>query len=287
MRGQDAQITAVLALIAQAAPDIIALQGIDFDAEMRALTALRDALAARGHDMPHAYALPSNAGLASGLDLNGNGRLGDADDNHGYGRFTGAGAMALLSRHPIDRDAVQDFTPMLWRDLPGHLYPTDGNTPFAGTRAFAAHRLSSKGHWSVPVDTPQGPVTLWTWHATPPVFDGPEDRNGRRNHDEAAFWLSRLGTTDAPLVLLGTANIDPDRGEGRPAAITSLLTHPRLQDAHGPAPTADFRDPSPGDLRVDYLLPSTHWRITDHGRLTDPEASRHDLLWVDLEPADP
>ena len=25
-------------------------------------------------------------------------------------------------------------------------------------------------------------------HPTPPVFDGPEDRNGRRNHDEIRLW---------------------------------------------------------------------------------------------------
>ena len=25
-------------------------------------------------------------------------------------------------------------------------------------------------------------------HPTPPVFDGPEDRNGPRNYDEIRFW---------------------------------------------------------------------------------------------------
>ena len=25
-------------------------------------------------------------------------------------------------------------------------------------------------------------------HPTPPVFDGPEDRNGTRNHDEIRLW---------------------------------------------------------------------------------------------------
>ncbi len=29
-------------------------------------------------------------------------------------------------------------------------------------------------------------------HPTPPAFDGPEDRNGRRNHDEIRFWNDYL-----------------------------------------------------------------------------------------------
>ena len=29
-------------------------------------------------------------------------------------------------------------------------------------------------------------------HPTPPVFDGPEDRNGRRNHDEIRFWADYI-----------------------------------------------------------------------------------------------
>ena len=33
---------------------------------------------------------------------------------------------------------------------------------------------------------------LLAHHPTPPVFDGPEDRNGRRNHDEAALWTAWL-----------------------------------------------------------------------------------------------
>ena len=52
----------------------------------------------------------------------------------------------------------------------------------------AVQRLATTGFWDVPVETPSGQLHLLAWHATPPVFDGPEDRNGRRNHDEAAFW---------------------------------------------------------------------------------------------------
>jgi hypothetical protein len=31
-------------------------------------------------------------------------------------------------------------------------------------------------------------VHFLTAHPTPPTFDGAEDRNGKRNHDEIRFW---------------------------------------------------------------------------------------------------
>ena len=38
-----------------------------------------------------------------------------------------------------------------------------------------------------------------------------------------------------------------------------------------------------GDMRVDYLLPSTDWRIVAAGVARDPAASRHGVVWVDLD----
>ena len=289
-RGDDPAIIAVQDTIIEADADIIVLQDFDHDLRGTALTAFADALALRGLSYPHRFTRPPNAGRQSGLDLNGNGRFGDADDAHGYGRFSGAGGMAILSRYPILADAVEDYTTLLWRDLRGNLYPMVDGAPFGGADVHAIHRLSSKGHWVVPVSTPDhGTVRLMTFHAAPPVFDGPEDRNGRRNHDEAAFWIDYLAhdTSPLPFVLLGDVNMDPQRGQGRPEAIRALLKHPRLQDPFPNTPTADFKDPVPGDLRVDYLLPSTDWHVQDFGMLRNTPASRHSLLWVDIARRDP
>ena len=49
-------------------------------------------------------------------------------------------------------------------------------------------RLSSKSHWDVPVNIGGQIIHLLASHPTPPIFDGIEDRNGRRNHDEIRFW---------------------------------------------------------------------------------------------------
>jgi hypothetical protein len=143
----------------------------------------------------------------------------------------------------------------------------------------------------VPVDSPvQGRLWLGLFAATPPVFDGPEDRNGRRNHDEVAFWSHLLGgqlDTAAPpgLVIAGNANLDPERGAGRREAIARLSTHPSLQY---PAPegdlglaTVDFGPESAGRLRLAYILPDRVWQITGSGQIASP-AQRHRLIWVDL-----
>ncbi|MDQ3106173.1 MAG: GAF domain-containing protein, partial [Actinomycetota bacterium] len=48
-------------------------------------------------------------------------------------------------------------------------------------------RLSSKSHWDVTLNIGGTLVHALVSHPTPPVFDGTEDRNGKRNHDEIRF----------------------------------------------------------------------------------------------------
>lgn len=298
-------MTAALAMIAATDADVILLTGIDYDLDLVALSALADALSARGPPFPHRFALRPNTGMATGLDLDGSGRAGDPRDAQGYGRFAGEGGMAVLSRLPILKGAVRDFSAFLWRDLPGSRQP-------AGTEpdAAAVQRLSTTGHWEVPLALPDGRVLrLLAWHATPPVF---EPRNAARNHDETAFWLRLLGgelaipPPAAPFVLLGDANLDPVDGDGQPEAIRQLLAHPALQDVpprhatqrddpgHKGDPALDTADygGSIGGLRVEYILPSRGLTVLGSGILWPPPgdalaplaqaASRHRPLWVDI-----
>ncbi len=313
------------AVIAEVAPDILLLTSIDYDAELAALDALAARVAAAGLAYPNRFALRPNTGRASGLDLDGDGRLGGPGDAQGYGRFAGQGGMALLSRLPVADDAARDFSAFLWRDLPGAMLPEAGGRPFPSEAALAVQRLSTTGHWAVPVALPGGRrLTLLAWYATPPVFDGPEDRNGRRNHDETAFWAALIdgripgeAPPEPPFVVLGDANLDPLDGDGRGVAMRALLSHPALQD---PAPssagaaaaalaqggpnagqsgppaldTADWPEDrgGPGNLRVDYVLPSAGLAVTGAGVFWPEEAapmaevaaaaSRHRLVWVDI-----
>ena len=303
-------------MIAAARPDVIALQGVDYDLDGAALSALAGALARAGLDYPHRFAGPPNSGRRSGLDLDGDGRADGPRDAQGYGRFTGQGGMAVLSRYPIAAEAMRDFTPLLWADLPGATLPALDGKPFPSAAAQAVQRLSSVAHWDLPVETPQGRLHLLTFHATAPVFDGPEDRNGLRNRDELRLWPLYLDRELGPeppgrFVLLGDANLDPADGEGRHEAIRALLADPRLQDprpqssgaqaaadpGHRGDPALDTVDwEGPGNLRVDYVLPAAGLKVQAAGVLwpepggsesgvgaeTVARASRHRLVWVDL-----
>lgn len=307
VRGEDADIRAAISVLVETAPDIVALQGFDYDLTGQALGAFMDALAAAGLNYPYYFARRPNTGLQTPFDLDGNGRRAEPRDAQGYGRFSGQGGMAVLSRYPIATADAQDYTELLWKDFPNALLPETDDGPFPSQAAQDIQRLSTTAHWVVPVDVPDiGRVTLMTFHASPPVFDGPEDRNGRRNHDEILFWQHFLDGAFGPapedtFVLLGDFNQDPNAGEGLKAAINWALSDPRLQDpkprskgsaaATGdPFDTADWDDPQPGNLRVDYVLPSSDWRVLDAGVYwpvgpegeTAATASRHRIVWVDL-----
>ena len=304
---RDEQAQAIAQIVAHASPDILMLQGVDYDADLHGIRALRDVITDAGLTYPHVFALRPNSGIATNLDMNGDGRLGESTDKQGFGYFAGYKGMALLSRWPIDQDGVQDFSTLLWRDLPDSTLPEKDGAPFPSEAAQAIQRLSSVGHWIVPVTPPDGEtLTLMAFSATPPMFDGLEDRNGLRNADEILLWThvlnGQLGTAPKKrFVILGTANIDPTKGEGRHEAIHALLSHAKIQDVRPTSPqngtdTVDWTDPKPGDMRVDYVLPSSDWSVVGSGVFwpssddanhkllssEDTSASRHRLVWVDV-----
>ena len=312
---EDEQVTAFAKVVAQVSPDILVLQGVDYDHGLVALKALRDVIdRADGPHYPHIFSARPNTGMATGLDMDGDGRLGRSRDKQGFGRFAGQAGMAILSRWPLNRDGFQDYSDMKWMDLPSAMLPKAMGAPFPSTKALRAQRLSSVGHWVMPVNLPDSKtLTLMTFHATPPVFDGPEDRNGRRNHDEILFWLRFLdgefgSAPNRRFVLLGDANLDPTDGEGRKSAIARLLSDHRLQDPRPkrPAPTVQgpghtgnaaldtvaWPEDGPGHLRVQYILPSSDIQVEDAGVHWPPNgapgfedaaiAGPHHMIWADI-----
>lgn len=312
LRG-DPQVDAVADIIAKIAPDIIVLQGVDYDMELRALGALRDRIVASGHDLPHIFALPPNTGVATGRDMDGDGRRGGPRDAQGYGAFSGQGGMAILSRYPLDDAGRRNFSHVLWADLPWARLPRTEAGPFPSADAQAQQRLSTTGHWMVPVQVGDRRLNVLSFHASPPAFDGPEKRNRLRNQDEILFWVHLLDGVgapppDAPFVIAGVANLDPVDGDGDKTAIRRLLSDPRLfdprpmrphaipqADGHGGDPrldTASWPAPGPGALRASYILPSVDLSVTASGVHWPPDttdaaqqaeqASRHRLVWVDL-----
>ncbi|MFO0908210.1 MAG: endonuclease/exonuclease/phosphatase family protein [Isosphaeraceae bacterium] len=140
--------------------------------------------------------------------------------------------------------------------MPDALLPTrpDGSMWY-GPEALRIFRLSSKSHWDVPVTIGSQELHLLVSHPTPPAFDGPEDRNGKRNHDEIRIWADYLtggpradylrkalpaGSSITPpetFVILGDLNSDPHDGGSVANAVGQLLRHPRVNPE--PIPTSE------------------------------------------------
>ncbi len=263
--------------ILSAAPDVLLLTDLDYDRDLVALGALRDLLDDRGLSYPYLFSARPNTGMQTDVDIDGDGYRGGPRDAQGFGWFAGQGGMALLSRYPVD--LVADHSGLLWKDTPGSVIAADDP-------AHDIQRLSSASHWALRLVTPDGALFLLALSATPPVFDGPEDRNGRRNRDEVLLWAHVLDgalapVIDGPAVLIGNLNLDPHRGDGLRAAVQQVLAHPRLQD---PMPGVDtVAWDRTGPMRVSYVLPDGALRILDSGVTPpSPDAGPHGLVWVDL-----
>ena len=124
---------------------------------------------------------------------------------------------------PLNPDGTDWYPDTLWKEL----------------------RLSSKSHWDIEVNINEKPIHFLVSHPTPPVFDGPEDRNGTRNHDEIRLWADYVdpqrsayiyddtgisgGLPDnSRFVIAGDLNADPVDGDSGTGAIAQLLAHRKV-----------------------------------------------------------
>jgi hypothetical protein len=253
----NAQAKKVAEIIQRTKPDVLLINEFDYDDAGRAATLFRAnylEVSQNGQTpivFPYVYVAPSNTGIPSAVDLNRDGNTvvepgsrGYGEDSLGFGQFPGQYAFVLFSRYPIQLDRVRTHQKLLWNELPGDRMPLD----FYGPRAAEVLTLSSKNHVDVPIDIKGKVIHVLAAHPTPPVFDGPEDRNGLRNHDEIkllAHMIDKLGNVadaparefpvlaapavrDVPFVVMGDMNADPSDGESVDHAIRQLLDHPRV-----------------------------------------------------------
>jgi hypothetical protein len=332
--GKNLQIRNIAEIIQRVRPDIILLNEFDYNANVnkglkafitRYLNvALHDQITAI--DYPHFYVAPVNTGVDSGLDLNKNGiASGKGADAFGFGFFPGHYGMAILSKYPIDINSIRTFQYFLWKDMPNGVLDTikdERGESWYSEDAKKIFRLSSKSHWDVPILVNGKVLHVLASHPTPPVFDGPEDRNGKRNHDEIRFWLDYIsggessayiyddkgkygGLNGTNFVLLGDLNSSVDEGDAHKGAISALLKH-RLLDStvkpsskggmeHSPSNSKGQYHTAEWGMRADYVLPSISLRAKGSGvfwpsqkdvlhRLTKTRnlSSDHRLVWVDL-----
>jgi hypothetical protein len=257
----------IAAILQEVRPDVVLLNEVDEDGTDAVAQALRANFLAVGQgdrealDYPYFFVAPSNTGVPTGLDVNGDGRAvtdpgstAYAEDCHGFGTFPGQYGMLVLSRYPIV--AQRTFQTFRWADLAEPGWPDDPATGTAGgfypQAVKDVLRLSSKSHWDLTIDVAGHPLHLLASHPTPPAFDGPERRNVRRNNAEIRFWVDYLtdgtatrfvddaggagGLGPGRFVLVGDLNADPNDGSVAGGEIARLLAHPRV--AADPVPSS-------------------------------------------------
>ena len=243
-------------------PDVLLINEFDFDAQGEAARLFQRNYLSVGHNgaapihYPFRFVAPSNTGIPSGFDLDNNGLVGGPNDAFGFGAYPGQFGMAVFSRFPILRRHVRTFQLFLWKDMPGALLPDDPATPapadWYSPEELAVFRLPSKSHWDLPVLVGGRVVHALVSHPTPPVFDGPEDRNGTRNFDEIRLWADYVVPSrgrylyddqgergglerGASFVIMGDQNSDPSDGDSVPGAAQQLLENPRVNTSLTPS----------------------------------------------------
>jgi len=251
----NAQASAVAEIIQRTRPEVLLVNEFDFDPVAAEL--FRDNYLQVPHngaaaiEYPYMFIAPSNTGIPSGFDLDNFGGIGGAGDAFGFGFFPGQFGMVVYSMYPIV--SSRTFQEFLWKDMPGALLPElpDG-TPWYTDEELEVVRLSSKSHWDLELQIGRAQVHFLVSHPTPPVFDGDEDRNGTRNHDEIRFWADyihpgrggyiyddegRFGGIERgePFVIAGDQNSDPLDGDSIPGSIQHLIDHPRVNDKMTPS----------------------------------------------------
>ncbi len=254
----DAQARAVAEIVQTNRPDVVLINEFDYSPDNRAADLFNKNYLGVGQNgraalkYPYVYTAPTNTGVPSGSDLNKDGVVGGADDALGFGAFEGQYGMVIYSKHPIRTESVRTFQGFLWQDMPGALLPDNPATDESGDwyteSELAILPLSSKSHWDVPIRVGGKTVHVLASHPTPPVFDGAENRNGKRNSDEIRFWSDYVtgGSTASYIydddgatgglkrgerfVVMGDQNSDPQDGDSLEGSIDQLLGHKLIQD---------------------------------------------------------
>ncbi|WP_228729930.1 endonuclease/exonuclease/phosphatase family protein [Shewanella avicenniae] len=310
-KDDNPQIRNIAEILQRVRPDIVLLNEFDYiaDANVGVKAFIRRYLnqpqqGAEAIDYPYFYIAPVNTGEPSPFDLDHDGKAsGVGGDAWGFGFYPGQYGMVVLSRYPIDSEHVRSFQQLKWASMPNAQRPVDPQTQqsWYSDEEWQQLRLSSKSHWDVPVNVNGEWLHVLAAHPTPPVFDGPENRNGLRNYDEIRLWADYLNGAEAAgyivddqgkqggfeqnarFVFVGDMNSAPYKSAEQSGAIRQLLDHPLVNGSYTPtskggeayeknnphakAFTASWKE------RADYVLPSKAGMKIIEGGVFWPEKS--------------
>ncbi|SEQ06125.1 endonuclease/exonuclease/phosphatase family protein [Natrinema salaciae] len=282
-----------------------------------------------GIDYPHTLQPDSNTGVLPDdpYDFDKDGERGQRPgDAFGFGEYPGHYAFAIASRYPIRKEGIRSFQEFRWDEMPDNLIVTEESAGDDAERYLTAEerevfRLSSKTHIDVPFDVDGDLVHGLFAHPTPPGFDGPENFNGRWNHDEVRFLADYVAGADyiyddsgvsggleddASYVLLGDMNAGPRTDRPLDPATTFLFANDDFDTCRLPTSPGGAQRGNPyatrfgGDFdgvveQIDYVLPSPDLSIrrssvvwpadaaNERGLGDDvSRASDHRLVWADI-----
>ena len=329
LKANHQQIKNIAEIIQRVRPDIILLNEFDYIPKEQGIEYFKKHYLnvsqnnQQAIDFPYSFIAPVNTGLATHFDLDNDGKsTGIMADAQGFGFFEGHYGMAVLSKYPIDFDKVRTLQKFKYKDMPNAQMPTDPKTGenWYNKNEWQALRLSSKSFWDLPVKVNNKTVHVLASHPTPPVFDGDEDRNGKRNHDEVRLIADYVSNkayiyddkgqkgglkADSRFVILGDLNASPEGDKARTNTTDQILKNALINASFVPqsAGAKEQYDTNEAQnytanwqARVDYVLPSNYglkiknggvfWPIkssNEYRLIKDRNASSdHRLVWLDL-----
>ena len=329
LKSNNQQIKNIAEIIQRVRPDIVLLNEFDYIPKEQGVEYFnkhylnvsqqkQDAI-----NYAYSYIAPVNTGLATEFDLDNDGKknavMGDAQ---GFGFFEGHYGMALLSKYPIDFEKIRTLQTFKYKDMPNAQMPVMPKTAenWYNKQEWQALRLSSKSFWDLPINVNNKTVHILASHPTPPVFDGEEDRNGKRNHDEIRLIADYVTNANyiyddngqkgglkaqSRFVILGDLNASPEGDKARVMTTDLLLKNSLINASFVPKSegakeqhkesyaqnyTANWQ------ARVDYVLPSNYGLSVKSGGVFWPTktseqyrlikdrnaSSDHRLVWLDL-----
>ena len=301
--GQHPQIKNIAEIIQRVRPDVILLNEFDYIEDTQAgieqfkskyLSVSQQGQAAI--DYPFVYIAPVNTGVPTDLPKQTQNEQLRRLTHYGFGKYPGQYGMVLLSKFPIIDEGTRTFQTFLWKDMPNNVMPINPDgTSWYHKDEVDIMRLSSKSHWDIPLRINGQVLHVLASHPTPPVFDGKEDRNGRRNHDELRFWkdyiqadqntyhyddsgkkggllinpvvqrqISGLESSEvaeanlAPkFVILGDLNASDVEGDAYPGAAAQLLKHPLINQYPAPTSQGGIENNQQAKRKSDYAATHT------------------------------
>ena len=335
--GDNQQVKNIAEIIQRVNPDILLLNEFDYIADqsvgidnfIKHYLNVSQA-GQKAVDYGYVYTNTVNTGEPTNFDLDNNGKKEQyGGDAYGYGLYPGQYGMVVLSKYPIDHDSARTFQTFKWQDMPDAQQPIlpasntkEAGTPWYSEEEWQTFRLSSKSHWDIPVSVNGEIVHVLAMHPTPPNFDGEEDRNGTRNHDEIRLMADYLTPKrggyiyddagaqvslkeNERFVLVGDFNAADIGDKHRPDVIEQLTESPLVNNSLIPTSAGGAEASNEAfsnrftaywGARADYVLPSQYgfdvkdagvfWPTKDsdlYRLVKDRQASSdHRMVWVSL-----